>query len=111
MVLKKSQLSQLAEPAKAKFINQLIILVGEQYPEEVLLEDPIQIRQRLTTLVEKARQYGFVREQHVALFVLFCMELGDDFDENSENKKITDRFKDRSITAQNRLDSVGNLIF
>ena len=110
-LIKNAQLRQLAEHGIDRFIDQLLPFIEEEYPEEILLEDPAEVRQRLAALVQKARHYGFVHEQHIASFVLFCMALGDDFDQQPDYKLVVERLTDKTLEPQTRIDQAGELIF
>ncbi|MBC7568895.1 MAG: hypothetical protein H7319_04065 [Spirosoma sp.] len=110
-VINQSQLRRLARPGLVEFINKLQQFIGTEYPEEVLLEDPKQVRQRLTELVDKAQRYGFVLEQQVTLFVCICMELGDDFDQQLKYEPVTTILSDGNSLPQDRIDRAGELVF
>ncbi len=110
-LIKNTQLNQLAAHQVRVFIDKLILFLEDEYPEEVLLEDPAEVRQRLLLLIKKAQHYGFAREQHVTLFVLFCMELGDEFDRKIIYEPFVKILSDKMLDPQTRIDHVGELIF
>ena len=51
-LIKNAQLRQLAEHGIDRFIDQLLPFIEEEYPEEILLEDPAEVRQRLAAFNE-----------------------------------------------------------
>jgi hypothetical protein len=80
MIISNSQLSQLAEPLDAQFIDKLAqMLSGPQEPKQ---HQPLdQLRGDVKRMVDKALQYEMNTEQGAAYFVVTAFLLGEDFDQ------------------------------
>ena len=101
----------LATDAYRQFLKTLIRFVEIKYPHETHGKSKQEIENRLWYCINKARNYGIAFEQDIALFVVFCMIIGDDFDEQKENQHLVNILQDETQPMKNRLDTMGEIIF
>lgn len=105
------QMQDLARRRLPALAERLLPIVEQSYPEQVMLEDPLKVRERLSNLVQTAWRLDFKNEKEVALFVVYCMELGDDFLQRPDCSEVTDILVDVRMEPLKRLSRAGELIF
>ncbi|MVM40668.1 hypothetical protein GO730_28285 [Spirosoma sp. HMF3257] len=111
MVITRKQNAQFVEYGYEQFTKKLKPLVQQQYPEKVAGRSDEDVMKQLRYCVQKARKYGFSYEHDVAKFVFFCFELGDNFDENPDNRAVVLFLKDNTMSAKIRLTNAAQIIY
>lgn len=111
MIIKKIQREVFVNEAYREFLKTLTAFMEKEYPEEIFGKSKSEVEKRLWYCINKARRYGISFERDITLFMVFCIVLGDDFDEQSDNQHLVAILKDESLPIKQRLDDMGEIIF
>ena len=79
MIIRSAQLSALGKQSELDFVNRLVELLREQFPDSLDIPKP-ELRSEITRQIEKARSYNLSTEQQIATYVVAAYLLGKTFD-------------------------------
>ncbi len=79
LILSEQQLAALNAESEKLYLDRLLALLGECFPDAA--EVPAaELRQAVGEEIEKARGYGLLHEDEIAVYVVTAWQLGRDFD-------------------------------
>ncbi|MDH5545247.1 MAG: hypothetical protein OEZ43_06620 [Gammaproteobacteria bacterium] len=96
--LRPEQVKLFDELAERLFLKRMQEHLQIHFPEqcETLTEE--QLKQRVSSIVEKARGYGIETRQDICDFVSLSAQFGDDFDQNHRHSWAREILGDKDIS-------------